>query len=201
MTWVTRRYAYQKLADKIEPAARVGTRDSWLWTAAWVLGVVATLGLLPLKVSLRKWLEGIACAVGPWQGYSRFLPELREETVAHECRHTTQTTWFGWALAPLTFFSRTVRAIVGFPIFLLVYYAIPPFVYLAPGRFYLELDADRAAWRLALREGWMTTGEVLVRAGRRAEALSTGLYIAWPRPWASAAYEKMARELVYEATR
>ena len=163
--------------------------------------MVLTLGLLALKVSLRKWLEGIACAVGPWQGYSRLLPELRPELVAHESRHTTQTTWFGWAFAPLTFFSRTVRSIVGFPIFLLVYFVLPLPVFLAAGRFYLELDADRAAWRLALKEGWMTTGEVLVRAGTRAEALATGIYTAWPRTWAAAAYEKMARDLVHEATR
>lgn len=201
MTWTSIRYEYQRFATRIEPAARVGTRDSWLWTAAWIVGVVFTLGLLPLKVSLRKWREDIACAVGPWQGYPRRLPELRKELIAHECRHTTQSTWFGWLLFPLTFFSRKVRAIAGFPFFLLVYYALPPFVFLAVGRFHLELDADRAAWRLALRERWMSTGEILVRAGNRAEALSSGIYVAWPRSWASAAYEKMARKLVHEATR
>ena len=144
-SWLVERSRYQRLAARIEPAARVVSRDSWFWTAAWVVGMVLTLGLLALKVSLRKWLEGIACAVGPWQGYSRLLPELRPELVAHESRHTTQTTWFGWAFAPLTFFSRTVRSIVGFPIFLLVYFVLPLPVFLAAGRFYLELDADRAA--------------------------------------------------------
>ncbi len=105
-------------------------------------------------------------------------------------------------LAPLTFFSRTVRAVAGLPFFAVVYLLLPLPLGLAAGRFYLELDADRAAWRLALREGWMTNGEVLVEAGRRAESLSRGIYLfAWPRSWASRRYDRLARELVHEATR
>ena len=174
---------------------------SWLWTALWLVGVVLTLGIFAAALPRRRFLEEMAVTVAVWQGYPRRLERLSEALIAHESRHTTQTTWLGWALAPLTFFSRTARAVAGLPLFAVAYFLLLPTGH-AFGRFYLELDADRAAWRLGLREGWLTTGDVLVRAGRRAEALSSGTYFwAWPRSWAATAYEKMAREIIHEATR
>jgi hypothetical protein len=201
-SWVVERAKYGRIAKEIEPAARVVTKDSRLWTVLWVIGAVLTLGLIALKMRLRTFLEDVATTIGPWQGYPRRLTELVRELVAHESRHTTQTTWFGWVLAPLVFFSRTARSIAGLPIFAAVYFLLPLPIGLAAGRFYLELDADRAAWRLGLREGWMTNGEVLLRAGQRAESLSRGIYLwAWPRSWAVRAYERMARTIVHEASR
>lgn len=202
MSWILERAKYQRIAEEIEPAARVGTRDAWTWTALWVVGVVLTLGLLALKMSRKKWLEGVAAAVGPWQGYPRRLETLECRRIAHESRHTTQATCFGWLFLPIAWTNRTLRAVLGLPVFAAVYFVLPLPLGLAAGRFYLELDADRASWRLALREGWMTSGDVLVAAGRRAESLSRGIYLyAWPRSWAVSAYDKMARALVYEATK
>jgi hypothetical protein len=202
MSWLRERFVYQRIATTMESASVLTTKDSWLWTALWIVGLVLTLGTLAIGLSLRKFLEGTATAFGPWQGYPRHLRELVRRLVAHEGRHTTQTTWFGWLIFPIAWISRRVRSVCGLPLFALVYFVLPFPILLAAGRFYLERDADRAAWRLGLEEGWMTTGEVILRAGQRAESLSGGTYFyAWPRPWARKSYEKLARDLVYEATR
>ena len=202
MSWVAERFRYQRIATAIEPAAVVTTKDSLGWTVLWVAGAVLTLGLLALKMNLRTWRERVSATVAYWQGHPRVYHELPNELVAHESRHTTQTTWFGWVLAPIAWVNRKFRSVLGLPVFAAVYFLLPLPIGLAAGRFYLELDADRAAWRLGLRDGWMTNGEVLVRAGARAEALSRGIYLyAWPRSWASAAYERIAREVIHESTK
>lgn len=201
MTWLRERFRLQAAAREIEPCVRLTTKDGFGWTALWVVGVVLTLGLLAWKLPLSRWRNSVATTVGPWQGYPRGLTSLGETLVAHESRHTAQCVALGWILAPLTFYSRTVRAVAGLPFFAIAYFLLLP-IGLAAGRFYLELDADRAAWRLALRRDWMTSGGVLVKAGQRAESLSRGIYLyAWPRAWASRAYEKMAREVIHEATK
>lgn len=201
MSWTVERFRYQKIATSIEPAAVVVTKDSWLWTALYVLGLILTLGLLRLAFSRRRFLEDLAVTVGPWQGYWRGLRELRNELVAHESGHTTQTTWFGWLFFPIAWINRKLRSVLGLPGFAIAYFLLLP-VGFAFGRFYLELDADRRAWRLGLKEGWMSTGEVLVNAGIRAELLSSRTYFyTWPKSWSAKAYEKMAREIIYEATR
>lgn len=203
MTWVREKFRYQVGARKIEPCARLTTKDGAGWTALWVVGVVLTLGLLAWKMPLSTWRENVATTVGPWQGYPARYTELDRVLVAHESRHTAQCVALGWALAPLVLpiFSRTARAVAGLPLFAVLYFLLLP-AGLAFGRFFLELDADRASWRLGLREDWLTSGDVLVRAGQRAESLSRGIYLyAWPRSGANERYERMAREIVHEATR
>jgi hypothetical protein len=200
MSWVRERYKYQKLAEAAEPVAVVTTKDHWGWTALYVLGCALTLGVLALGISRETFLEKFATTFITRQGYPRAWPSLSNRVVVHESRHTTQSTWFGWLFAPVAWANRRLRAWLGVPGFALAYFVLPLPIGLAAGRFYLELDADKAAWRRGLREGWLTPDEVLRHAARRAETMSGGAYVwAWPRPWARGSYRRAADRIVAEA--
>lgn len=202
MSWTTERYKYQKLATDAEPIAVVTTKDSWGWTLLYVVGCAFTLGFLALGITRRRFLEEFATTVITRQGYPRAWPTLSNRVVVHESRHTTQATWFGWLLAPIAWASRRLRAWLGVPGFALTYFVLPLPIGLAAGRFYLELDADRAAWRAGLKAGWLRQGEVLAHAEQRAETMSSGAYFwTWPRSWARRSYRKAAERIVAQAAR
>lgn len=198
-SWTDDLAAYQRLAEGIEPVAVVGSKDSCLWTALWVAGVVLTAGALALGVSLRRFLEEFATTFVTRQGYPTAWPTLSRRIVAHESRHTTQATWFGWLVLPLAWVSRRVRAWLGAPFFAAVYFLLPLPIGLAYGRFRLELDAEVAAWRRGLREGWLSEREVRELATMQAELLSSGAYLwAWPRVWTVPAYAAAAAAVLRE---
>lgn len=200
ITWVTEKFRYRQLARSVEPTSVVTVRDERWWTAIWILGCVLTFGLLALGLPLREFLGELAITVATRQGYPRGWWSVHEETIFHEARHTTQCTWFGWILFPIVWINRCLRAWLGFPFFLLTYYFLPLPIYFAAGRFYLELDADRRAWRECLARGTMTDSEVLEKAERRAKQLSSGIYFwAWPERLARVEYVDAAFEVIYEA--
>jgi len=158
-----------------------------------------TLGIFALGIGRRRFRERFASAVCTRQGYPRAWPELSNCVVYHESRHTTQATWFGWFFLFAAWASRRLRAWLGLVPNLLVYAFLPLPVYLAAGRFYLELDADRAAWCRCLAEGSMRPVEVRARAWARAQSLSSGDYVwAWPSCWAHSAYKKTAEKVIEE---
>lgn len=195
-SWLDDRVTYQKLAESIEPVAVVQTKDSWVWIALWVLGVVLSLGVFALGMPLRRFLEDFATTIVTRQGYARTWPKLSRALVAHESRHTTHAVWLGWWAFPITWISRRLRAWFGGLPYAVLYFVLPIPMGLAAGRFYLELDADRAAWRRGLREGWMSPEEVLARADRRGETLASGAYgWAWPGPLARRSYRRAARKI------
>lgn len=197
MSWVSERYKYQKLATEAEPVAVVGTKDGWGWTALYVALCVVTLGLIVIGLSPKDWRERFATTAVTRQGYPRTWPRLSNRVVVHESRHTTQAVAFGWWLFPIAWVNRRLRAWLGALPNALVYGLLPLPIGLAAGRFYLELDADKAAWRRGMRDGWMTQGEVLAHAEQRAETMSSGAYFwAWPRPWARGSYQKAAKKIV-----
>jgi hypothetical protein len=201
-SWTDDRRGYDLLAGRVEPVAVVTTKDSWGWTLLWSLGVAVTLGGLALGISLRRFLDDFATTFITRQGYPRTWPRLSNGVIVHEGRHTTQATWFGWLFFPIAWANRRLRAWLGTPGFALVYFVLPLPIGLAAGRFYLELDADRAAWRLGLAEGWMTPEEVRERARSRALTMSGGSYFwAWPRPWAKSTYRKAAEVVIRETER
>jgi hypothetical protein len=196
-SWDDDRATYQRLAESIEPVAVVGTKDPWAWTALWVAGVVLTLGVLALGISRRRFLDEFATTFVTRQGYPGAWPRLSRLIVAHESRHTTQSTWFGWLFLPIAWINRRLRAWLGAPGFALVYFVLPVPAGFALGRFYLELDADKAAWRLGLREGWLTAAEVVDSAERRGRTMASGAYCwAVPRSYSTRSYRRAARSIV-----
>jgi hypothetical protein len=200
MPWTNDRAKYEQIARTIEPAARLSTKDSWLWTALWVVGVVLTVGLLAIKMGRKTFLENYATTLGPIQGYPRGYSRLSKRLLVHECRHTTHCVWLGW-LIPIVgwFFGRRVRAYAG-----LLPYAVLYLILLFPigfciGRWLFELDADRTSWRWQLRNGY-TPEHVKERAGQFARKVCGGQYVwAWI-PWLGgiAAFERAADKVIAE---
>jgi hypothetical protein len=193
MSWVRHQKRYQALAESVEPVSVVEAKAAWYWSALFWVGVVFTLGLLLLGISFKKFMEDYATTLITRQGYPSIWAVLSERVIFHEGRHSTQSTWFGWLFFPIAWISRRLRAWLGLPGFAAVYFLLPLPVGLAAGRFYLELDADRRAWRECLKRGLKTPGQIRGHAERRAERLSGGNYFwAWPAPWARSAYSKAA---------
>jgi hypothetical protein len=202
VSWVKERYRYQKLATDAEPVAVISTKDHWGWTALYVAVCALTLGLLAIGLSRRRFLDDFATTAVTRQGYPRAWPRLSNRVVVHESRHTTQAVAFGWWLFPIAWVNRRLRAWLGALPNAIVYGLLPLPIGLAAGRFYLELDADKAAWRRGLREGWLSQGEVEAHAKRRAATMSSGAYFwAWPGPWARKAYRAAALEIIEERLR
>jgi hypothetical protein len=197
LTWDLKEY--QAAAEEIEPASRVVAKDHWFWTAVWVLGMILTLGLLALGVSLADWRRR-AATVGPLQGYPSAFPPIKS-VIAHEARHTWQCQAFGWIFAPLIvpIFWRTFRAWCGLLPFLLFYFVFPFPVWICWGRFRLELSAAKGEWKYLLKRS-ADADYVRVRAKSFSEAVGSGQYFwPWPKARVMAAFEKAAEKMIKEA--
>ena len=197
--WIAKRTEYQKLAEAVEPAAVIKTKDHWFWSAIWWLLCIVTCGLYALGLSKEDFLQNYATTIGPIHGYPARWVYLPKATVLHEARHTTQATWFGWVFFPIAWISRRLRAWLGLPLNMVVYALLPLPIGLAAGRFYLELDADRKSWEESLRRGILAPRRIRDRASYKARHMSSGSYFwAWPYRWALPAYKKMAEEVIRE---
>ena len=187
MTWLAERERLGSLARAIDPSVRIVSKDGRLWRALAVLASAATFGGL----SRRSFLEHYATTLGPLQGYpAGWSPERVEGILVHEARHTRQACWCALGLHPW----------LGMPLFALLYLGMPLPIGLGLARVLFELDADRAAWRHALRAG--AAPEVIrARAREFAGRVCSGHY-GWPLPrrlgvalFAAAAERAIAAEL------
>lgn len=198
-TWIIQKYHYQKLVAEVEPVAVVEDKSAWYWSALFWTGVVFTFGFLLLGLSRKKFMEDYATTLITRQGYPSNWPSISDQTVFHEGRHTTQVVWFGWMFFPIAWINRRLRAWLGALGFALAYFVIPFPIGLAAGRFYLELDADKRAWRECLKRRIKTPDQIRSHAEHRSDSLSSGSYFwAWPRSWAKKTYEKAATVVISE---
>jgi hypothetical protein len=194
MSWTNDRERYEAIAKEIEPAARLVTKDHWLWSALWWAGAILTFGLLALGMNRRRFLDEYATTIGPIQGYPKAWSRLSRRLFVHECRHTTHCVWLGW-LVPIAgwFFGRHVRAWCGLPIYGVLYLALLPAVLSL--RFWIELDCDRTSWKWMLRNGYSAT-QVMDRARVFGATVCSGRYF-WPWLfWGRKIFERTARRIV-----
>jgi len=180
VSWVGDIAYYQRLASSEDGAARVVVKEGWIWDLLGYLLHAVTLG----KMSHRTFMDSYATTLGPVQAYPRGLPQLSDSTIVHESRHVKQSRWFSLWIAPW----------IGLPLFAATYLLLPLPVGLAWCRYRLELDADRAGFRHAVRhDPACTQMGLMVQARLRADQVSGPAYgWAWPRNWARRSYEKMA---------
>lgn len=182
-TWTEDRAHYEKLVAEIEPAARLVTKDSWIWPALWWAAVVLTLGLFALGMKKRVFLEQFATTLFPIQGYPSKLKKLSIRLVVHECRHTTHCVWLGYLIPILGwipgYHGRHIRAWCGAPFYTVLYLvAVLPTV-LAVGRWLIELDCDKACWRWQVKHNYKV-GEIVWRASNFGAKVCSGRYFwAW----------------------
>lgn len=180
-SWVEERAKYEAIAAEIEPAAVLVTKDHWIWTALWIGLVAITFGLALIGMGRTKFLTQYATSLGPWHGYPSSFPVLSKYLLVHECRHTSQFVFAGWFVPVLGwFFGRKVRAVVGLLPMAIVYGLVVLPIGLAVGRWQLELDADRTAWRWAIRHGY-SLAQIRTRAEAFGRKVCGAPYLfSWP---------------------
>lgn len=201
MSWTDERAKYEAIAAEIEPAARLSTKDSAFWVAVWIAGVVLTLGIMAVALPKRRFIDDFAITFGPIQSYPRSWPALSKRLLVHECRHTKQAVVMGWFVPILGwFFGRRVRAYAGL-LWMTVFYLLTPIIPigLCVGRWLLELDADRTAWRWAIRNGY-DAPMIKLAASERVDKVCGRSYLwAWPKWLGGRALYLSTAERVIEA--
>ena len=204
MSWTDDRAKYEAIAETIEPAAMLVTKDSWFWPAAWWTLVVVTLGLFALGMSKKTFLEDYATTLFPIQGYPSAWGALSTRLLVHECRHTTHCVWLGYLIPVLGWIpgrtGRHIRAWCGAPFYVVLYALFLLPTVFALGRWLIELDADRTAWRWQVRNGYKVE-EVLERARAFGERVCSGRYFwAWLKVFGGVSlYERVARGIAEAA--
>lgn len=184
-TWLDRREEYQKLASSIDPAARLCVKEeSWIMiVASWALFLI-TFG----KFKRETFMQGFGTTLGPWEYYSRTMTTLARRFIAHESYHVRQFRKLGLWIHP----------IAGIPANILVYGLLPLPVFLAYGRYKIEMNAERFALKYMLEDG-ATPQQVIDRAVRFAEMITSYRYLwCWPRSWAVKDAKKMALKVIAE---
>ena len=167
MSWLADRERLASLARAIDPSVRIQSKDGRHWRALAALASAATLG----GISRERFLEQYATTLGPLHGYpAGWSAERVERTLVHEARHTRQARWCALGLHPW----------LGMPVFAALYLAIPLPFGLGLARVLFELDADRAFWRHALRQG-ASPDAIRARAREFAGRVCSADY-GWPLP-------------------
>jgi len=186
MSWMNDFLWLDALAKSYDPSIELHTKDNWFqYAIAWILFLI-TFG----RFKRQDYLTRFATTVGNHHYYPKEYTKWQVERILpHEARHTRQFRWFGLMIHPL----------LGLPVAMLVYLFLPLPVFMAWGRFWMELDADRASYRHRLREMGYATGTILQLAARKSEVVSGPSYFwAVPEAWARHIYIDMAKEVIDE---
>jgi len=190
-SWDDHRTAFEATARAFEPAARLCTKDSWVWHP-----IAAVVWLLRLgRQPYRNFLDVYATTFGPIQAYPRSLKSLSSRLLCHECRHTTQAVFLGW-FVPVAgwFFGRRVRAWAGLLPMGVLYGLVFLPIGLAYGRYWLERDADRTMYRWALKHGYDAQW-VRDRSNSFARRVCGSDYAwAWPKGWGIDGFLRVAND-------
>lgn len=188
-SWVEDKESLQEFARTFDESIVLLTKDNWFSRAiGWLLEKL-TGG----KFTQKQYQENAATALGNFV----FIPESwtayqAEHVIPHEAQHVSQFRTMGCKLHPM----------LGLPIAAIVYGLIFFPVFLAVGRFYMELDADRVRWEWMLSNDSVERLEdyILKSAERRAKSLAGPMYFwALPESWALKWYLSMARKVIDEA--
>lgn len=139
MSWTRNRAKYETIAQRIDPAVRLVTKDAWPWKVIAALAMVFSFG----GITYRKFLDSYATTIGPIQGYPRQWEGLSERLLVHEARHTRQFRWMGLFIHPW----------VGVLPMMILYLLLPLPLGFAFFRWRFEIDADKAMYRWMLSKG------------------------------------------------
>ena len=204
-TWVVTKFRYQQIASQIEPAAKLTTKDHWIWPIIWWVMYsfvfIFTLGfcckLFKRNMSLEIFLKEYATTFGPLHAYPRQFDKLSKRLLVHECRHTTHCVWLGWLIPIVGWFcGRRVRAYCGLPLYALFYLLIFFPIGLAYFRYRIELDCDVAAYKWALNNGY-DPNSVRERSIQFAEKVSGWSYgKAWFRKCVLRGFQNAAERII-----
>jgi len=147
MSWTQHHDELELWAQTLDPSIKLYTKDNWFCKALanilWFLSVVFTAGqnIYPRERFLEKSATGIAHMVFIPENYDNI--EHVERVVVHEARHVKQFRYLGFFIHP----------VLGIPLAAVIYlFTLFP-IYLAFGRFYMEMDAKITEWEWRIEEG------------------------------------------------
>jgi len=184
-SWTEDKDRLEDLAHSIDKSIRLCTKDNFVSKAiAWLLFLI-TFG----RFKRIRFLQDFATTLGNYHFYpERWYARNVERVLIHEARHTKQFRWMGAGIHPL----------LGLPLAAVVYLLLPLPVLLAFGRFYMELDADKSAWKHMKNIG-ATDIAIIGHATRRAASLSSASYVwALPKSWTEKRYIAAAQGICDE---
>lgn len=183
MSWTIHKTELEGLVHKIEPTARLTTKDHWFWKVLAVLVCIFTFGSIPRK----KFLTQYGTTIGPIIASPKEWPSLKQGYLVHEATHAADMRKAGLGIHPWA----------GIFFYALAYlFLFLPFG-LAWFRYKLELRADIARWRYELKTGLRTPREVIIHAAARGKSLSNGTYgYAWL--WSTDGYRKTVEKIIKE---
>jgi hypothetical protein len=193
MSWTRDKDRLEAIAREIDSSIRLHTKDNFVSKfIAWTLFLV-TFGKLDRERFLKDFATTLANHHFYPEGWGSWPVEL---TIIHEARHTKQFRWFGLGIHPLV--GLVPMGICYLLIFLPVFLALP--------RLFLEIDADKFAWRMRARAedvpliDGSTLAESILRSAERRSKLLSGAAYAWSTPEFIARffYMRAARSVISE---
>jgi hypothetical protein len=192
MLWTEKKDDLLEFAKIFDKSIILTTKDNWFCKSiAWIL-FLFSFGKLKREVFLENYTTTI--------GNMIFMPKSLTykqalQVLIHEARHVYQFRVCGFFIHPM----------VGIPLMSIVYVLFLFPIFLAFGRFYLEVDADKISWRYLLkrRDNYgINTYDVVSFAKYRATMLSSADYLwAVPKKFAIKVYDKVAAEIINEYTK
>lgn len=208
MSWLDEKANYQQLAESIEPAARLSSKDHWVWHVVWyllfVLVTLVTLGIgtyfFVKKMGKKTFTQTYATTFGPIQAYPPAYDSLSMALLVHECQHTKQAVFLGYFVPILGWIpggiGRRIRAYAGL-LWMALFYLVLLFpVWGCYGRYWMERNADEASYIWMLKNGY-SSAEVRSRAREFAEKVGGGQYVfAWPIWWVRSGFSKAAERVI-----
>lgn len=195
-SWIDRKSEYDQWLRQYCRVVQLVTKQSRFWKLVAVGMACVSLG----RFSRLRFLEDFATTLGPIQAYPHQWTSLSRRLLVHEARHTQQFLFAGWFVPVLGWLGAPVRVWVGLLPMALVYGLFPLPMFFAWGRFRLELDAEAAAWRVGLSEGWLSPAEVRQRADDFGKMVASWAYLkSWPERWSVAAFQRRAEMEIQRA--
>jgi hypothetical protein len=187
MSWQNDKESLQICAKSFDKSIKLISKDNFISIfIAWFIFICSFK-----KFKKEKYLENFATTLGNFI----FIPknwttQQAKNALPHEARHVTQFRWFGLFIHPL----------LGLPIGFLIYLLFPIPIFLAFGRFLLELDADIIKWKFLLKNNMWAKEDVLWSAKYRINSLSGADYF-WclPKSWVEKIYIKQAIKTINNA--
>jgi hypothetical protein len=171
-SWLHQRAALEAFATALDPTARLAVKQSRLW------GITS---------ALKRFATTIGRTVYIPEGWT--VDQARGVLPHEVLGHVRQFRWAGLGAHP------TAGIFPG--MFLVYVWGLVFPVLLAWGRYRCELHADAASWAYHLRKRLWTPNDVLARAERFAETVSSSAYAwAWPRRWAVWGFLRRARKVI-----
>ena len=185
-SWILDQERLQTVAYTYDPTIKLYTKDNILMSiCAWCLFLITFGGS-----KRESFLQRYATTMGHAHFYPKEWSAREVEQIwVHEAQHTKQFRKLAFGLHP----------IFGWPGILLLQLLSPLPIGLCYGRYWMEVDANKAFWRHAIKHWHWGSVSVYNHARHKAENISSASYFwAWPRSWAYKGYQKAAEEVLNE---